>query len=96
MVGVNHRLLRHRRPSARTGRRDAVTDVPAAGRATDDLQPEMVEESAATEEEVEVEDQPIILAQADDAESRQQSGLEIQRGHALCSFDSDPADRRRR
>lgn len=42
----------------------AVTDVPAAGPATDDLKPEIVEESAATEEEIEAEDQPIILAQA--------------------------------
>ena len=44
----------------------AVTEAPASTEpAADDLQPEMVEESAATEEEVVAEDQPIILAQAD-------------------------------
>jgi len=43
----------------------AATEVPGAEQAAEDLQPEMVEESAATEEEVEAEDQPIILAEAD-------------------------------
>jgi thiol:disulfide interchange protein DsbA len=42
----------------------AATDVAGTEQAAEDLQPEMVEESAATEEEVEAEDQPIILAEA--------------------------------
>jgi thiol:disulfide interchange protein DsbA len=44
----------------------APTESTAAEQAGDDLQPQMVEESAA-EEEPQVEDQPIILAQADEA-----------------------------
>jgi thiol:disulfide interchange protein DsbA len=44
----------------------ATAAVPTAGTAEVDMQPQMVEESAA-EEEPQVEDQPIILAQADEA-----------------------------
>lgn len=44
----------------------AAAEMPAAEPAADDMQPQMVEESAA-EEEPQVEDQPIILAQADEA-----------------------------
>lgn len=57
-------------PAAAPAQDDAVTQpaaMPAAEQSEDNLQPQMVEESAATEEEVEVEDQPIILAQADEA-----------------------------
>ena len=45
---------------------EAPVEMPAAEQAEDDMQPQMVEESAA-EEEPQVEDQPIILAQADEA-----------------------------
>jgi thiol:disulfide interchange protein DsbA len=41
-----------------------ATEAPAAGKVEEDLQPQMVEESAATEEEAVAEDQPIVLAQA--------------------------------
>ena len=44
----------------------ATAAVPTAETAEVDMQPQMVEESAA-EEEPQVEDQPIILAQADEA-----------------------------
>ena len=44
----------------------APAEVPAAEPAAEDMQPQMVEESAA-EEEPQVEDQPIVLAQADEA-----------------------------
>lgn len=44
----------------------APAEMPATEPAEDDMQPQMVEESAA-EEEPQVEDQPIILAQADEA-----------------------------
>lgn len=44
----------------------APAEVPPAAQAADDMQPQMVEESAA-EEEPQVEDQPIVLAQADEA-----------------------------
>ena len=57
-------------PAAAPAQDDAVAQPeapPVAEQSEDDLQPQMVEESAATEEEVEVEDQPIILAQADEA-----------------------------
>jgi len=48
----------------------AVAEAPApAEQAAEDMQPQMVEESAATEEEVVVEDQPIVLAQADTSEA---------------------------
>jgi thiol:disulfide interchange protein DsbA len=45
---------------------EAPVEMPAAEQAEDDMQPQMVEESAA-EEEPQAEDQPIILAQADEA-----------------------------
>ena len=44
----------------------APAEAPTAEQAEEDMQPQMVEESAA-EEEPEAEDQPIILAQVDDA-----------------------------
>ena len=45
---------------------EAAAEMPAAEQAADDMQPQMVEESAA-EEEPQAEDQTIILAQADEA-----------------------------
>jgi len=57
-------------PAAAPAQDDAVAEAPAeisaAEQAEDDMQPQMVEESAA-EEEPQAEDQPIILAQADEA-----------------------------
>jgi protein dithiol oxidoreductase (disulfide-forming) len=46
----------------------AVTEAPMADQKEMDLQPQVVEESAATEEEVAAQDQPIVLAQADTSE----------------------------
>lgn len=58
-------------PAAAPAQDDAVAEspvaMPEAEQTEDELQPQMVEESAATEEEVEAVDQPIILAQADEA-----------------------------